>query len=361
MRKIFIVPAGSSRHFLDTIGQRRSIDEVRGFIEPEDISALSNLYHGKGFIVWGARNTEGNRRQFMKMSKGDYVLMTLNGKVVLIAEVSFKLNSPQLAKYFWRTNEAGETWENIYFLINEKTVEIPLEELNKYIGYSLGFRPQGLMAIDTKKQEDFESQYGEIYDLVLSLDKGREIKEKEHRKIEVESAPKEEPEKFSEHTEIQWRLIRLGQESGSDIWLPRNDQNKSFEGNKFKDFLLEDFQEGVDVPTYVKNLDTVWKYGYQIKSVFEIEHSTSIYSGLLRMSDLKAITPNTVYPMFIVAPRDRKPNVFEQLERPTFKFFNMDKDVAFLSYDIIRELDDKFSGKNLGFTEEILSKAAERI
>jgi hypothetical protein len=220
------------------------------------------------------------------------------------------------------------------------------------------------MSIESKKQELFEKNYGDIYHVLLSQNQGREIKEVEQAEEVKKSVllPEEEKEeKISEHTEIQWRLIRLGLAAGNDIWLPANDQNKSYDGNSFKRFLLEEFQPGIDVPTYVKNIDTVWKYGYQIKSIFEIEHSTSIYSGLLRFSDLKAITPNTIYPMYIVAHRDRKLKVFDQIKRPTFKYFDMDRDVAFLDYDVVRELDEKFSGKTYGFTEEILKQAAEKV
>src|SRR5262249_24527045 len=40
-------------------------------------------------------------------------------------------------------------------------------------------------------------------------------------------------------------------------------------------------------------------------AAFEIENSTSIYSALLRFADLTMVAPNTLYPMFIVAPSDR--------------------------------------------------------
>ncbi|MFH0936890.1 MAG: hypothetical protein V1808_01195 [Candidatus Daviesbacteria bacterium] len=365
MRKIFIVPAGSQQHFYDTIKRRRTIEEVRGFIDPAASMALNNLYHGKDFIVWGARNTQGNARCFQKMEPGDYIVMVLEGKAVLVGELSYKIHNPEMARYFWRTNESGETWENIYFIINENFINVPMDLANKYLGYSLGFRPQGLMAVEPSKQEVFEKNYGNIHDVFLSLDQGRELKEAEKVKEQIRQAREETSEekelKTTEHSEMQWRLIRLGKAASSDIWVPKNDQGKNFHGNNFRDFVMPEFHEGLDIPPYVKNIDVVWKFGYQIKSAFEIEHSTSIYSGLLRLSDLKAITPNTIYPMYIVASRERKPLVFEQLVRPTFKYFHMDLDVGFLSYDVIRELDEKFSGKDYGFTEDILKQAAEKV
>ena len=70
------------------------------------------------------------------------------------------------------------------------------------------------------------------------------------------------------------------------------------------------------VPRSIENIDVVWKFGpYSIKSAFEIEHSTSVYSGILRLSDLRAEAPNSNYPMFIVASEDRRKKVFDELRR----------------------------------------------
>ena len=123
----------------------------------------------------------------------------------------------------------------------------------------------------------------------------------------------------TEHDEMHWRLIRLGQLAKCDVWVPRNDQPKQYEGHQFRDFVLREFHETLDVPRSIENIDVVWKFGrYSIKSAFEIEHSTSVYSGILRLSDLRAEAPNSNYPLFIVASEDRRRKVFEELRRPTF-------------------------------------------
>ena len=97
---------------------------------------------------------------------------------------------------------------------------------------------------------------------------------------------------------MQWRLIRLGQLAKCDVWVPRNDQPKQYEGHQFRDFVLHEFHETLDVPRSIENIDVVWRFGpYSIKSAFEIEHSTSIYSGILRLSDLRAEAPNSNYPL----------------------------------------------------------------
>ena len=62
---------------------------------------------------------------------------------------------------------------------------------------------------------------------------------------------------------------------------------------------------------YVENIDAVWKEEFRIDAAFEIEHSTAIYSGLLRFSDLKIIAPNSNYPLFIVAPTEKRNRIIE--------------------------------------------------
>ena len=53
---------------------------------------------------------------------------------------------------------------------------------------------------------------------------------------------------------------------------------------------------------------------------FEVESTTSIYSGLLRMSDLLFRQPNISVPLFLVAPEERRLKVMQQVNRPTFDY-----------------------------------------
>jgi hypothetical protein len=58
--------------------------------------------------------------------------------------------------------------------------------------------------------------------------------------------------------------------------------------------------------------------GNAVVAAFEIESTTSIYSGLLRMSDLIAMQPNLNIPPYLVAPDERRQKVFAEVNRPTF-------------------------------------------
>jgi hypothetical protein len=162
---------------------------------------------------------------------------------------------------------------------------------------------------------------------------------------------------------MQWRLIRLGLLARCDVWVPRNDQAKQYEGHKFRDSVLSEFHQTLDVPRSIENIDVVWKFGpYSIKSAFAIEHSTSIYSGILRLSDLRAEAPNSNYPMFIVASEDRRRKVFEELRRPTFSgpCLRLNEVIRFLGYEKLREIDE--SSKNAqDFDTNAMLEAGESV
>ena len=68
----------------------------------------------------------------------------------------------------------------------------------------------------------------------------------------------------------------------------------------------------------IELIDVLWLDGNAIAAAFEVEHTTSIYSGLLRMADLVAMQPNLKIRLFLVAPDARRDKVLEEIGRPTF-------------------------------------------
>jgi len=366
-RKIFFVMAGgghdTDRHYYDTIKNRRSVNEFGKFLKQEEVEKLNEYAHGRPYAVWGAVPGSSNIRNWEMMEEGDYVMVYRKGKIILAAEIAMKTKNATLARYFWKEDEQGKTWEYIYFMINDVAFNVDMASLNKYLGYAETYHPQGFMAIQQEKTDKLLLTYGDLMSLLQRLDSGQELEEIEFEKKKIINEVIEEKinRAPTEHTEMQWRLIRLGNKSHFDVWVPVADQSKEFDGNKFRDFVIKEFQEAIDVPTYIKNIDTVWKLGQSIKSAFEIEHSTQIYSGILRLSDLRALAPNSNYPLFIVAERDKKNRVFEQIKRPTFSndYLSLDEVVKFLSYDTVRDLDEEIKNGQAGFDINWLTEKAE--
>jgi len=333
----------TDRHYYDTIKNRRPVGEFSRYLKSEEADKLKKYAYGRPYAVWGAVPGPSNIRNWETMEEGDYVMVYRKGKIILAAEIAMKARNASLAKHFWQEDENGKTWEYLYFMINDVPFDLEISKLNKYLEYEENYHPQGFMAINQEKANKLLSLYGDLFSLLEKLSGGEELEKIEFEKKQIINAVIDERIEKSptEHTEMQWRLIRLGNKSNFDVWVPSADQSKEFDGNKFKDFVIKEFQESIDVPLYVKNIDTVWKLGHSIKSAFEVEHSTSIYSGILRLSDLRALTPNSTYPLFIVANRERKNKVFEQLRRPTFSndYLELNRVVKFLSYDVVRKLD----------------------
>ena len=55
---------------------------------------------------------------------------------------------------------------------------------------------------------------------------------------------------------------------------------------------------------------------------FEVEHTTAIYSGILRMADLLALQPNMQIQLHIVAPIERREKVLREIKRPVFSLLD---------------------------------------
>lgn len=136
-----------------------------------------------------------------------------------------------------------------------------------------------------------------------------------------ETAPTE-AEGTTAHTEIQWLLMKLGSDMGLDVWVARNDRSRAYKGNRFSDLprLRNELPLQFDEATrrIVELIDVLWLSSNGILAAFEVESTTSIYSGLLRMSDLLSMHRNLNIPLYIVAPDERRQRVIAEINRPTF-------------------------------------------
>ncbi|HXR49620.1 MAG TPA: hypothetical protein VN778_01180 [Verrucomicrobiae bacterium] len=353
-RKIFVTVASgghnTEQHYQDTIKSQRTVDEVAQFLSSETVEELKKYTHNRPYAVWGAVTGLGNTRTWQTMERGDYVIVYRSKHIIGVAEVAYKIHSPQLAKYFWGEDAEGRTWEYVYFLTNFMETNVEQSKLNQYLGYVSHYTFQGFSAVDQKKTDALLAGYGDLISVLKKLEANEKIEaisiDKLFQKQIVDQEIKKQIERAeTPHDEMQWRLISLGNKARLDVWVPVNDQGKSYQGNMFRPHVIDSFGEAVDIPSYIKNIDTVWKLGLSIKAAFEIENSTAIYSGILRLSDLRALAPNSSYPLYIVADRAKRARVFEQINRPTFTndYLQLEKVVKYLSYDAVRDLDQSAS------------------
>ena len=85
----------------------------------------------------------------------------------------------------------------------------------------------------------------------------------------------------------------------------------------------------------VRLIDVLWiaADAPRVVAAFEVEHSTSIYSGIVRMLDLalSGADIENVAELFLVAPDTREKDVRAQLARPAFSRI-ADLKIAYLPY-----------------------------
>jgi hypothetical protein len=147
-----------------------------------------------------------------------------------------------------------------------------------------------------------------------------------------------------ESHKIQALVAEIGSRMGMQIWIPRSDRTAVLsEWRGDHPLILERLPLNYDETTLktIEQIDVLWLRGRSIRRAFEVEHTTSVYSGILRMADLLALQPNMEIRLHIVAPEDRRDKVFQELRRPVFSLLDrgpLSESCTFLTYDSVREL-----------------------
>lgn len=140
------------------------------------------------------------------------------------------------------------------------------------------------------------------------------------------------------HTEMQAWLRDLGLALGYRVWIAANDRGRLFEGTPLgKDCLdmLPDEIATAPGADAIRLIDVLWleQGSARVAAAFEVEHSTSIYSGIVRMLDL-ALSGSALHAeagLFLVAPGNREKDVRAQIARPAFSRVT-DLDISYLPY-----------------------------
>ncbi|MBI5035480.1 MAG: EVE domain-containing protein [Chloroflexi bacterium] len=157
----------------------------------------------------------------------------------------------------------------------------------------------------------------------------------------LEEAPVPE---VRESIKMQALLAKIGAQMGMRIWIPRSDRNAVL--SEWQDDyrpVLDTLPLNYDETTLktIEQIDILWLRGRAIVRAFEVEHTTSVYSGILRMADLLALQPNMDINLHIVAPSERREKVFQELRRPVFSLLEkgpLSESCTFLPYDSVKEL-----------------------
>lgn len=385
MPRIFLVyiPPGNAEaivHYEETIKQRVAPERIYPHVSTKLRDRLERVFSGRPITVWGSNDSKANRSKFEQMAPGDEILIIEGPTIRLLGKVAATIISPSLSTELWKPLRSGQSsrWDLIYFIANPLEINLPFSEFCRLMGYAENYQLRGFTTVGASHLKAFYDRYDDLYSVLMLMKQHQPYYEKPQKDLfgerqvkpterdtpvpaeAVEEAPVSEPV-LSDHLRMQWILLKLGQKAGSKVWIPANDQGRIRDRYQFSDF-DPDLTAGIDAQTrYVENIDVIWKEEFRIDAAFEIENSTSIYSGLLRFSDLTLVAPNTVYPLFIVAPRDKRHRLSEQLRRPTFKQLRLDRKVRYLSYDAVDDIDRFFTNTDRGLTIDVIVGHSEVI
>jgi len=129
-----------------------------------------------------------------------------------------------------------------------------------------------------------------------------------------------------ESIRIQAKVAGIGAKMGFRVWVPRNDRARVLEclPTSVHSSFLDSLPLNYDDTTLrtIEQIDVLWLKGRAMARAFEIEHTTAVYSGLLRMADLLALQPNMDIRLHIVAPDEKRDKVLKEIKRPVFSLLD---------------------------------------
>jgi hypothetical protein len=137
------------------------------------------------------------------------------------------------------------------------------------------------------------------------------------------------------HVQIQTLLGGIGAAKGFDIWIPLADRTRldwsvasMFEMPNSLPPALDPIRE------IAEGIDVIWltRGGDRPAAFYEVEHSTPIYSGLLRFNDVHLVLPTLDLRFGVVSNEDRRALFVRQLARPTFRASRLSEMCTFLEY-----------------------------
>ncbi len=164
------------------------------------------------------------------------------------------------------------------------------------------------------------------------------------------------------HTEMQFHLLKVGKALGYDPITASNDRSKCYGEINFSFISLGQFPTlSIDKETLstIQLIDVIWfeRGTNKVVCAFEVEKSTSIYSGILRLSDLAFSLPDHSSSLFIIIPDKREKDVLLQLSRPSIK-----KSQVLIKYILFSDLREHCDALcKFGDSHMILEKIAKTI
>ncbi len=323
----------------------------------DEYQFLSCLKHS----LWGSKSA-----RFKNWQKGDYLVFIVDKALSGYAEVS---GEPfQSHEKVWDDGTFPYRIPIKFRQIIPKNERIPIlgevrDILVKQWGNSYGWGILNQQLITNSAAEKlmnaFTSRPNNLLEIQSSLAQFLQEADQQRKnssavkKVRVPSKEYQPPleisasEDDSAHSKAQSALIELGRITGCSVWVASNDRNRSFNGKTLGDRCLEQFPNmglSDEATRKISLIDVIWIKQNAPVCAFEVETTTSIYSGILRMSDLISVVPALNVKLYIVAPKERQDKVGNELTRPTFKRIGLNDFCKFIPLEELNKLLSKVEG-----------------
>ncbi len=138
------------------------------------------------------------------------------------------------------------------------------------------------------------------------------------------------------HPQVQTLLGAIGFAKGNDVWYPQSDRI-GLDWTMTNRFPLHKSlpQRFKIIEPILSEVDVVWmrRGAGDLVALYEIEHTTTIYSGLLRFNDVHLVAPE-LHPRFSIVSNDERRSLYvRQVNRPTFQRSGLSEICTFMEYE----------------------------
>jgi len=272
-------------------------------------------------------------------------ILAKDERVLLLGEVRDALTSSWGPRYGWG-------------ILNQQVIA---DDHADTIVRAIRSRPNSLAKVELNIEQLLQEARQE-----REIARTRAIKKKPKRvqQAEVVPLPIEEfktKEEESLHSQAQSALIKLGRITGCSVWIAPNDRNRLFRGRPLGEECLKHIPSlglNDEATRQISLIDIIWIRQNAPVCAFEVESTTSVYSGLLRMSDLLSVVPALKVKLYIVAPKARQDRVRAELTRPTFQKVGLNDFCKFIPMEELGHLLSKVEGLEGHVQPTILDKVA---
>ncbi|HKC64683.1 MAG TPA: DNA methyltransferase [Pyrinomonadaceae bacterium] len=197
---------------------------------------------------------------------------------------------------------------------------IPLHKRIEFIIYSVleGSKKSGfvlddfLIPIFTQLKNGLTPESKEIIDVLMKCaqvrrDKWYPLPRQMALIPEYELPQKVKPneEELREHDQFIYQLAQLGSTLGNQIWVGKNEQNKSklLQKMSIRELEIPGLNEKAISKNRINQIDLIWLNPDEGRYVaFEIENSTGVVPGIQRLANLTEKLPHLRIPSYVVIP-----------------------------------------------------------